>query len=279
MVEQAERLLADPDRLARYAGFLHRELPRAAAAPRPGFLSRRIAGKHDVLLRRTAGLLRPGAILEFGVYAGTSARLLARVCPFRKIHGFDSFEGFPQDGRPDWQLDFSRIDLPRVPANVLLHPGWFDETVPRFLSELTAPVALVHIDCDLYSSTRTVLQALASHGHLKPGLPIVFDELLNYDTHLWNEMLALFEVLDENSLGIRWTNVGGRVRLAPDALGRLASGDFGYGWEADRAAGFRTQAAVVLTSAPAAETPAPDDLVEALRLQTGRFRDGALRRA
>ncbi|MEM7684506.1 MAG: class I SAM-dependent methyltransferase [Paracoccaceae bacterium] len=241
-------------------------------------MARSLAGKHAVLLRQAIRLRRPGAILEFGVYRGTSARLLARMFPFRQIHGFDSFEGFPANGRPDWQIDFAGIEPPPVPRNVTLHRGWFHETLPQALAKLTGPIGLVYIDCDLYSSTACVLDKLAEHGYLKPGLPIVFDELLNYDTHLWNELLAMFEALEAHNLGIRWTCVGGSVRPAPEALQRLAQGHFGEGFEQDREAGYPAQASVVLTTEAEPWLPAPPELIDALRVQTARFLNGELRR-
>ena len=39
-------------------------------------------------------------------------------------------------------------------------------------------VAFLHVDCDLYSSTKTVLSFLADR--LKPGAVIVFDEYFSY---------------------------------------------------------------------------------------------------
>ena len=54
-------------------------------------------------------------------------------------------------------------------ANVRLHRGWFDASLPAFLAremavgEVALPlhVSFLHIDCDLYSSTKTVLTLLA----------------------------------------------------------------------------------------------------------------------
>ena len=38
-----------------------------------------------------------GMLLEFGVFRGQSINQIARVVPDRTVHGFDSFEGLPED--------------------------------------------------------------------------------------------------------------------------------------------------------------------------------------
>ena len=44
--------------------------------------------------------------------------------------------------------------------------------------QLTRPIALLHVDCDLYSSTVTILNELKDN--IVPGTVIVFDEYINY---------------------------------------------------------------------------------------------------
>jgi predicted O-methyltransferase YrrM len=66
-----------------------------------------------------------------------------------------------------------------VRDNVELIVGWFDKTLPTFAeSHKTESLALLHVDCDLYSSTKTIFALLA--GHVVPGTVIVFDEYFNY---------------------------------------------------------------------------------------------------
>lgn len=38
-----------------------------------------------------------GHILDLGVYRSVSTKALARIFPSKIIHGFDSFEGLPED--------------------------------------------------------------------------------------------------------------------------------------------------------------------------------------
>ncbi|MCC7412688.1 MAG: class I SAM-dependent methyltransferase [Gammaproteobacteria bacterium] len=134
-----------------------------------------------------------GLYLEFGVKKGGSIRgIAARTRAI--VHGFDSFEGLPEDwaGTSLRKGKFSTGGrLPKVPANVTLHPGWFDDSLPRFAAEHAGPVAFMHVDCDLYSSTRTVFANLGAR--LVPGTVIVFDEYFNYPNWQEHEFRAFQE--------------------------------------------------------------------------------------
>src|SRR5262249_40353056 len=104
----------------------------------------------------------PGLFLEFGVAGGKTTRMIASAID-ATLHGFDSFEGLPEDwsGRPEIKGDYSTGGrLPAVPGNVVLHKGWFNDTLPAFLKAHAGNVAFVHIDCDVYSSASYVLQQL-----------------------------------------------------------------------------------------------------------------------
>jgi hypothetical protein len=52
-------------------------------------------------------------------------------------------------------------------------------------------IALLHIDCDLYSSTQSVFSYL--HKKIVPGTLIVFDEYFNYPTWERHEYAAFQE--------------------------------------------------------------------------------------
>jgi len=120
--------------------------------------------------------LESGLILEFGVRHGTSIRQLATFTP-KPIYGFDSFEGLPEDWHQESKEIYStRGKIPKVPSNVTLIPGWFDQTLPLFLEKHDEYVSLINIDCDIYSSTKTVLDLLSPR--IKKGTIIVFDEYI-----------------------------------------------------------------------------------------------------
>jgi hypothetical protein len=119
-----------------------------------------------------------GLAVEFGVASGATANLLAGLTD-ATIHGFDSFAGLPEDWRPGFPRGAFAHAIPRVRPNVSLEIGAFEETLPRFVARHRGSRAgFVHVDCDLYSSTRTVFAHCAPM--IGPGTVIVFDEYFNY---------------------------------------------------------------------------------------------------
>jgi tetratricopeptide (TPR) repeat protein len=120
--------------------------------------------------------LQHGLILEFGVRHGTSIRQLASFNT-KPIYGFDSFEGLPEDWHQESKEVYStKGKIPKVPPHVTLMAGWFEETLPVFLEKHEEDVALINIDCDIYSSTKTVLDLLSPR--IKKGTIIIFDEYI-----------------------------------------------------------------------------------------------------
>lgn len=210
-----------------------------------------------------------GLILEFGVFKGDSIRHMAGRKPANALHGFDSFQGFPDDDRRDWDQDFSVAALPDVPANVILHPGFFEQTLPAFLQTWNSQrprIALVHIDCDIFSSTHTVLSAL--EPHLTAGDIIAFDELINYSEFAANEFLALYLFLQRTGLDFEWAVTWGRAYPLVESEGRTLDTDFiGY-----RSAGYFQNQTIRLCARKAAGDPsghfdgpaAPEALIDRL---------------
>lgn len=143
-----------------------------------------------------------GLWLEFGVSNGASLRVIAEQTQAR-IYGFDSFEGLPEDwvrgeGRPTLRRGSFRGSPEAVSPHVTLVSGLFANTLPRFFAENSEVVAFMHVDCDIYTSTQTVLRSL--RYKLVPGTVIVFDELFNYPNFADHEMRALLETAAEQGL-------------------------------------------------------------------------------
>jgi hypothetical protein len=152
-----------------------------------------------------------GLALEFGVYKGTTINHLARKWPHRRFHGFDSFRGLPQSwtGSRHSEVNFDRGGKkPKVRPNVTLVEGWFDETLPPFLAAHPQPIAFLHVDCDIYSSTKTVLD-LAGH-RLAPRAVIVFDEFFNYKGYEHHEYKAFFEWVETRDVAYRFIGYSGQ---------------------------------------------------------------------
>lgn len=143
--------------------------------------------------------LAEGLVLEFGVATGRTLNHFARLLPYKTIYGFDSFVGLPEDWTSRMRKGFfARSSLPPVRKNCSLIQGWFDQTLPEFVKVHTQPVALLHIDSDLYSSAVTILTLLEKQ--LAPGTVIVFDEYMNYpgwqqdEFKAWQEFCTAYNV-------------------------------------------------------------------------------------
>ena len=138
------------------------------------------------LLEETESL--EGDVVECGVYKGgtlvTMALWLKRLGSPRWVHGFDSFEGFPEPSVHDGpgnvevramkgslgdateEIVLAKAKRLSVEDRIILHRGFFQETLPRFLG---SSLSLVHLDCDLFSSYAVCLT------HLWPRLQSLGD--------------------------------------------------------------------------------------------------------
>ncbi len=143
-----------------------------------------------------------GLYLEFGVFNGTTINYIAHQKAKEIIHGFDSFEGLPEDWGSIKKGSFLVEKLPTVKSNVSLIKGWFNETLPKFIKENNKPVAFLHIDCDLYSSTKTVFDELTSN--ICEGTIIFFDEYFNYPDWKNNEYKAFLEFCNKYSVKYKY---------------------------------------------------------------------------
>ena len=152
-----------------------------------------------------------GDILEFGVFTGRTLAALAHCLGQsqydshfqRKVAGFDSFQGLPSsvDAHPRWEEDncasnhlkatagtghgeavtaegvyklFEKHALPK-PA---IHEGDFAKTLPAVIPSQHRAAALVHIDCDIYESAKTVLMGI--EPILQDGTVLLFDDWFHY---------------------------------------------------------------------------------------------------
>lgn len=134
-----------------------------------------------------------GMVLEFGVRHGNSIRQLATLTK-QDVQGFDSFEGLPEAWHNEDKGSYSTKGIiPKVPINVSLHQGWFDQTLPEFLKTHDEKVRLINVDCDIYSSTKTVLDLLATR--IVPGSVIIFDEYIGNQHWREDEFKAFQEAV------------------------------------------------------------------------------------
>lgn len=139
-----------------------------------------------------------GLYLEFGVASGKTINHLATLFPEITFYGFDSFEGLPEDWRPEFKKGTFKCAIPEVNTNVHLIPGLYNYTIPPFAATHRDRVVFINIDCDLYSSTRTIFHILGER--MGEGTVIFFDELLGYigfehgELAAFNEFVTYFDI-------------------------------------------------------------------------------------
>lgn len=149
-----------------------------------------------------AKLQDSGLICEFGVYKGTSINHIGSSTK-KTVFGFDSFEGLPESWYGKYHKGHFAMDkLPEVRPNVKLIKGWFSETLPRFVLEYPEPLIFLHVDCDLYSSTKSIFEHMGSR--IKPGCVILFDEYFNYPGWQVGEYKAFQEFISVTGLRYKY---------------------------------------------------------------------------
>lgn len=119
-----------------------------------------------------------GAIAEVGVFQGASAEKMNRFFPDRKLHLFDTFEGFTaEDVKVDIEKSFSNarkaqysdtsvnmvLERMENPENVIIHKGYFPDTAVG----ITEKFCFVRLDIDLYVPTVSALEFF--HPLMVPG--------------------------------------------------------------------------------------------------------------
>lgn len=146
-----------------------------------------------------------GHYLEFGVYKGGTIRFIAEQAgASQAVHGFDSFRGLQEAWSGDRFAFDAHGSLPKVPANVTLHPGFFADSLPAWLEQHSGPAAFIHIDSDLYESARCVFELL--QDRIVPGTVIVFDEYFNYPNWQAHEFRAFQELVSR--CGVEYEYLG-----------------------------------------------------------------------
>ena len=148
--------------------------------------------------------------MEFGVYTGNTINYISQFTN-EKVYGFDSFEGLPEKWRDGFDKGKFSVNgnLPIVNNNVILIKGWFDETLTEFMTMTNKKVSFIHLDADLYSSTKFVLNTLKNY--IDTDCVIVFDELVNYQGFdcETGELRAFHEFITENCVDYKWIGMNG----------------------------------------------------------------------
>jgi hypothetical protein len=164
-----------------------------------------------------------GDYCEFGSHGCTTFRLAyqqSRRFGHRcHLWSFDSFQGFPssadpKDEHPKWKpggMAFSEADfrelceIGSIPESAYeIVPGFYDRSLSKIgPDDPPKQVCLAYIDCDLYSSTKAVLDFL--RPRLKHGMIIALDDYYCFSsTQSSGERIAMLEAFPA---GGPWTLV------------------------------------------------------------------------
>jgi len=157
------------------------------------------------------------SILEFGVADGYSFTKKLYATRYLKmedrviVHGFDSFEGMPEsfdlrdqdmianDGwvKGEFKASYESLDeyCRKHYCNYRLYKGYFEDTVNKeFLESLeTCLPILIWIDCDYYTSAKTVFERLIPY--IPSGCLVYFDEVeFNFGSRFTGEARIIYEI-------------------------------------------------------------------------------------
>jgi len=143
--------------------------------------------------------------LEFGVKYGDSIKYWSNKLnnPNSKLHGFDSFEGLPEDWDDVFYKKGSLSVGGKIPnildKRVKFFKGWFNEVLPVYINENAKnfddfEVIILMIDSDLYSSAKEVLENFAPYINEK--FYIYFDNMSRVE----HEPKAFKEFMENNKL-------------------------------------------------------------------------------
>jgi Methyltransferase domain len=152
---------------------------------------------HDTLRFALGQVDISGLALEFGVATGATLAIIAEALSAEHaVVGFDTFTGLPETWRTGYPAGtFAQDKLPGVPG-AELRAGPFEETLPEFLSSTDEQIAFLHIDSDLYSSAKTVLDLAGDR--LASGAVLVFDEFFNFPGWQQHEFRAWTEFIESS---------------------------------------------------------------------------------
>jgi O-methyltransferase len=157
-----------------------------------------------------------GDYAEFGSYGGMTFSLAFKESRKRGMHctlwSFDSFCGLPpqempEDEHPYWiagTMSTSLITFHAIckenglrPNDYRVVPGFYRDTIAHGLAG-PRNIALAYIDCDLYSSTKAVLEYLKTR--LKHGMILAFDDYFCHSkTQISGERKAFLELQHETA--------------------------------------------------------------------------------
>ena len=201
--------------------------PDPTLRPPPGYTKARADAIYGEAFRKCFEYLQgtgiQGDILEFGTLRGYTGRIIASLMKESlypgRLYLYDSFEGLPEISSPvdrhSYEVAVNKVwfegqmsvepamdclieaALYKIipPPQLEVVKGFFENTLESHLPATKA--ALIHVDCDLYSSAKCVLDTLLDKDILQDGCILLLDDFnCNRANPLMGERRALAEAFE-----------------------------------------------------------------------------------
>jgi hypothetical protein len=151
-------------------------------------------GNRRTSLEEAIEITKGGIFAQFGVYKGESSNWMLESNKCKELHLYDSFDGLPEDWNEKFKKGHFKCEIPNFDDNrVVVYPGLFENTFEKFNK---IKFDLIHIDCDLYSATKTILDNIIFFT----DQIFVFDEMYNINNSENHEMKAFKEWVNTNNI-------------------------------------------------------------------------------
>jgi hypothetical protein len=166
-------------------------------------MSEIISQLREDIVSNNVNFLKDKSFFEFGVYEGKS--LLMFYDLYKKylsienssFYGFDSFQGLPEEIKDKNNPSYCSKGEYSVAGNISeglnqekikIVKGFFSESLTEdFAASLNQKIGLLHIDCDIYTSTYQALDFCFKNNLIVPGTIIMYDDWGGYHEKQVNE--------------------------------------------------------------------------------------------
>lgn len=152
----------------------------------------------------------PGDYYEFGCFTGSSLNHAIRThlkfskkkkevnFMSRTFFGLDSFEGFPKEVHPEYKSEnfesnYDKVKLLENRYNCCkIIKGFFSESLKEIENQKEKKIAFAFIDCDIYDSSKYVINFI--ENRLSNGAFLMIDDYYNLD----NKNKSIFHSISES---------------------------------------------------------------------------------
>ena len=150
----------------------------------------------EEIISNNVDFLRDKLFFEVGVFQGESVSMFYDL--YKKhlnientlFYGFDSFEGLPEETKDKnnpsgWNKGAFNMsgNIPEClnRDKIITVKGFFSESLTQdFAATLNQKIGLLHIDCDLYTSSYEALDFCFKNNLIIPGTIIMYDDWGGY---------------------------------------------------------------------------------------------------